>query len=320
MPTDVRRSARGAPPLPTSTKPVPPASTASSSSLSSGRQDRVAKSSVVPKSATPHSRSSEEMSEPPRRSQRAHQPKDDEPPKKSNGVEDDAADEEEVTRCICGQQEYPGPPLSEAFDAAALESEDAGGLFISCDGCSVWQHGGCVGIVEESEVPDKYFCEECRPKLHTLHTDTRGYVPPHQHSHFLPTSALHCSVPSVVCCGDSSREGAVTESLTATSLTPSAARGLCELPDTRRRAHKPSPPLHTFHPTSSQWRAIMNQLYEQLLTEPNTDNDTRSTNLSTARPDERARLASMAIKRRQNASSPRRERVPTQVPAEDAAL
>jgi hypothetical protein len=25
-------------------------------------------------------------------------------------------------------------------------------------------------------VPEQYFCEECRPKLHELHTDSRGYV------------------------------------------------------------------------------------------------------------------------------------------------
>jgi hypothetical protein len=174
MPSEMRRSARGAPP--TASKPHPPASTASSSSLSSSRQDKVSKLTSNAKSATPHSRSSEEMSEPPRRSQRAHHPKDEEAIIDSNEVDDDAGDEEEVTRCICGQQEYPGPPLSEAFSSAALESEDAGGLFISCDGCSVWQHGGCVGIIEENLVPDKYYCEECRPKLHELHTDSRGYV------------------------------------------------------------------------------------------------------------------------------------------------
>ena len=33
-----------------------------------------------------------------------------------------------------------------------------------------------MGIIEESQVPDKYFCEECRPKLHELHTDSRGCV------------------------------------------------------------------------------------------------------------------------------------------------
>lgn len=83
-------------------------------------------------------------------------------------------DEEEVTRCICGQQDYPGPPKSEAFHDVEIQSDDAGGLFIQCDGCSVWQHGGCVGIIEESQSPDKYYCEECRPKLHDLHVDSRG--------------------------------------------------------------------------------------------------------------------------------------------------
>lgn len=116
------------------------------------------------------------MSEPPRRSQRAHHPKDDEHGKESNEVDDDAGEEEEITRCICGQQEYPGPPQDADFTSAALETDDAGGLFISCDGCSVWQHGGCVGIIEDSLVPDKYYCEECRPKLHVLLEDSNGYV------------------------------------------------------------------------------------------------------------------------------------------------
>ena len=117
------------------------------------------------------------MSEPPRRSQRAQ-------PTKSEGGnthgqgngEDIAADEEEITRCICGHQDYPGPPLSEAFSGVHAHAEDAGGLFIQCDGCSVWQHGGCVGIIEESRSPDKYYCEECKPKQHELHSDSRRYV------------------------------------------------------------------------------------------------------------------------------------------------
>ena len=174
MPSDVRRSARGAPPP---AKPPPPASTASSSSLSSNRQDRGSiRLNNNQKSATPHSLSSEDTSEPPRRSQRAHQPKEPEASKEPAEADEDVVDEEEITRCICGQQDYPGPPLSEAFTEADAQSDDAGGLFISCDGCSVWQHGGCVGIMEESNVPDKYYCEECRPKLHELHTDANGYV------------------------------------------------------------------------------------------------------------------------------------------------
>ena len=164
---------------PAAGKPAPPASTASSSSLSSSRQDRSARANITQKSATPHSQSSEEMSEPPRRSQRSQQPKKGEVAKEENEVDDEPqadGDEEEITRCVCGHQEYPGAPLSEAFNSVDAQSEDAGGLFISCDGCSVWQHGGCVGILEENQVPDKYYCEECKPKLHELHTDTRGYV------------------------------------------------------------------------------------------------------------------------------------------------
>lgn len=108
--------------------------------------------------------------------------------------EDDAANagEEDVTRCVCGMTEYYGPPLSEAFPDLDTESlnEDLGSLFIQCDGCGVWQHGGCVGIVEEDQCPDKYHCEQCRPKLHELLTDANGYVK-------LPSSLLPCVL--VVC-------------------------------------------------------------------------------------------------------------------------
>ena len=114
------------------------------------------------------------MSEPPRRSKRAQTVDEVKNAKDADeeAIEDD--DDEEVTRCVCGHQEYPGPPLSEAFTSSQAQSEDAGGLFIQCDGCSVWQHGGCVGIVEESQSPEKYFCELCRPKQHEVHTDANG--------------------------------------------------------------------------------------------------------------------------------------------------
>jgi hypothetical protein len=61
-------------------------------------------------------------------------------------------------------------------------------LFILCDGCSVWQHGGCVGIVEESQSPDKYFCEQCRPKQHSVHRDVKGYVHVLSFSQSLPVN------------------------------------------------------------------------------------------------------------------------------------
>lgn len=175
MPSPTRRSARAAPPP---TKPA--ASSTTPSTANSARQDRSTRGSHTKdnaqnKSATPHSRSSEEMSEPPRRSKRSQPTAEPETLKDAQDADEEAAaDEEEITRCICGQQEYPGPPLSEAFGAAEPQSDDAGGLFILCDGCSVWQHGGCVGIVDESQSPDKYYCEECRPKQHEKHTDSRG--------------------------------------------------------------------------------------------------------------------------------------------------
>ncbi|KAI7463150.1 hypothetical protein KC351_g15997, partial [Hortaea werneckii] len=136
------------------------------------------------KSASPPSPASDEMSEPPRRSQRSHPTQHDEAIQDDDNVQEGNAEEEDVTRCICGQQEYPGPPLSEAFNNVDLQNDDAGGLFIQCDGCSVWQHGGCVGIVEESLCPEKYYCEECRPKLHDQHTDERGQ----QYSIYLPVN------------------------------------------------------------------------------------------------------------------------------------
>ncbi|KAF2171901.1 hypothetical protein M409DRAFT_18131 [Zasmidium cellare ATCC 36951] len=169
MPSPVRRSARGQPAVASST----------TSSLSS-RQDRSTRANNNQKAGTPRSLSSEDASEPPvaRRSQRQPAHKEESVTKEMEVTVDndeEAIDEEEITRCICGQQEYPGPPLSEAFAGIPdAQSEDAGGLFILCDGCTVWQHGGCVGIVEESQSPDKYFCEECRPKQHAVHTDSRG--------------------------------------------------------------------------------------------------------------------------------------------------
>lgn len=173
MPSPVRRSTRAA-----AAPSAPAASVSSSTSLFSARLDRPAQQLHKQEPASPHSPSSEEMSDPPRRSKRAHLPNDTIEAIKhvQEADEEVAEDDGEITRCLCGHAEYPGPPLSEAFDVAEAQADDAGGLFIQCDGCSVWQHGGCVGIVDESQNPDKYFCEQCRPKQHEVHIDTRGYV------------------------------------------------------------------------------------------------------------------------------------------------
>ncbi|KAI5212911.1 hypothetical protein AUEXF2481DRAFT_33465 [Aureobasidium subglaciale EXF-2481] len=96
----------------------------------------------------------------------------------------DGDGDDEVTRCICGLQDYPGPPLTDDFPTITdpSQAEDAGGLFIQCDKCHVWQHGGCVGIMDESKSPDNYFCELCDKKLHNVLTDPKGQ----RYSRYLP--------------------------------------------------------------------------------------------------------------------------------------
>lgn len=294
-------STRGAagPPL---AKPPPPASTASSSSLSSGRQDRNARLSIAQKSATPQSRSSEEMSEPPRRSQRSLPAKTDEAGKDEPDVDEEAVEEEEeVTRCICGQQDYPGPALSEAFNTGDPPPEDAGGLFISCDGCSVWQHGGCVGIFEESQVPDKYYCEECKPKLHELHTDSRGYVG-------FCSSPSHCYVHGTLV--DSFFESALESDTShdVLSLHCNELSRTCERePFSSLTAHR-----LTNMPVQ-QCRVITRHLPEQQLTPQKIGRITPSTSPSTRSPVASLQSASMAKRRSRIKSLQQCERAQTQL-------
>lgn len=177
-----RRSTRSA---------LPPAKTShsesSTSSLSSARPERstraVNKSATPPLSASPLS--SEDGGEGPgtgqphqtRRSKQAQDGDADGSPQGEDVAEDEPVEGADITRCICGHQEYPGPPLSEDNKSRTnASSDDAGGLFIQCDKCSVWQHGGCVGIMDEEKTPEDYFCELCEKRLHQVFTDSRGYV------------------------------------------------------------------------------------------------------------------------------------------------
>lgn len=192
-----RRSSRSA----RTTQPPPSVTAApstSSSSVSSARTDRASRSthkqSSPQKSSTPHSLSSEEIDEPrheptvepplTRRRTREQDNDEDESAKLDDDL-DDMNEEEEITRCVCGQQEYPGPPAetgksrdgqSSSLADSDIQNDDAGGLFIQCDICKVWQHGGCVGIMDEAASPDEYFCEECRKDLHKLMTSSKGCV------------------------------------------------------------------------------------------------------------------------------------------------
>jgi len=140
---------------------------------------------------TPHSLSSEEPEEPPRGSQieppltrrrtREQDVDEDDTVKLDDELDDDMAEEDEITRCVCGFQEYPGPPSDAGKSSSAptdpdAQGDDLGGLFIQCDICKVWQHGGCVGIMQEEASPDEYFCEECRKDLHKVMTSSKGCV------------------------------------------------------------------------------------------------------------------------------------------------
>ncbi|KAH6718475.1 hypothetical protein BKA61DRAFT_653825 [Leptodontidium sp. MPI-SDFR-AT-0119] len=116
-------------------------------------------------------------------------------PEVTNGVEEVGEDDEAV-RCICGFEEYPGPPqigdedsktgikegIEEPIITSADVTEDLAGFFLQCDMCKVWQHGGCVGIMNEDTSPDEYFCEECRKDLHKIFTASNGQ----RYSHYLP--------------------------------------------------------------------------------------------------------------------------------------
>lgn len=61
-------------------------------------------------------------------------------------------DAEEVIRCVCGATE---------------QDEDSGEAWISCEDCFAWQHNVCVGVSSyEDEIPEYYWCEQCRPQDH----------------------------------------------------------------------------------------------------------------------------------------------------------
>ncbi|PSK42384.1 hypothetical protein B9Z65_4298 [Elsinoe australis] len=173
MPSPPRRSTRSVNPPSAKTGN----SSSSSSSVSSSRPERntrASKASPIPNEEE-MANNQEEVSE----------------------NEEDGGDEK--TRCICGQQDYPGPPST---DENRTLSEESGSLFIQCDRCKVWQHGGCVGIMNDDQAPDEYFCELCEKKDHQLHTDLKGQ----RYSIYLPV------VPAPVIPHPSSRKTSVNRS------------------------------------------------------------------------------------------------------------
>ena len=156
---------------------------------SAKKQQSPQKSATPPSSEGDGSGARLQLAGPPqtRRRKRGQKPENVSNGKEAAEVEDELIEEEEVTRCVCGQQEYPGPPVEAekshhtkegAPHASRGESDshadDGGSLFIQCDICKVWQHGGCVGIMNEATSPEEYFCELCRKDLHQLKSGAQG--------------------------------------------------------------------------------------------------------------------------------------------------
>ncbi|KAI0203365.1 hypothetical protein F4808DRAFT_41859 [Astrocystis sublimbata] len=110
---------------------------------------------------------------------------------------DDIQEDDESVRCICGHDDYPGPPpfdedskhgVKDAIDHKhifAIEiTDELAGFFVQCEICNTWQHGACVGFTTEESNPEdvEYYCEQCRKDLHKIFTASNGQ----KYSIFLP--------------------------------------------------------------------------------------------------------------------------------------
>lgn len=48
-----------------------------------------------------------------------------------------------------------------------MEDENDERKMICCDSCAAWQHNECMEMsLDDDELPEQYFCEQCRPDLH----------------------------------------------------------------------------------------------------------------------------------------------------------
>jgi hypothetical protein len=82
--------------------------------------------------------------------------------------EDQSVQDESVTRCTCGESRkslllyFHTDSIIDSF----LTLIDSVGLMVQCDECEVWQHCECMGLMEEQDIPEQYYCEQCRPSDH----------------------------------------------------------------------------------------------------------------------------------------------------------
>ncbi|KAL7311602.1 Histone deacetylase complex subunit [Mucor circinelloides] len=60
--------------------------------------------------------------------------------------DENSSDGGSITRCVCGETHSLG-------------------LMVQCDKCEVWQHCECMGL-EQPDIPDHYYCEQCKPENH----------------------------------------------------------------------------------------------------------------------------------------------------------
>ncbi|KAL8853501.1 MAG: hypothetical protein Q9221_001660 [Calogaya cf. arnoldii] len=209
-----RRSSRSKTSQPTSVAQHTSSSSSSVSSAGTNRKSRSdgkpadSRDSLPPKSpsAENHESSSKPGARRTRSSQEAPKPPLD-AAQDDDEIDEEDGEEEETTRCVCGHPDYPGMPIAsndpargrskkigDLADAgfSATLPEDTGGLFIQCDVCKVWQHGGCVGIMDEATSPEEYFCEQCRKELHTITTTATGQ----RYSNYLPVQDISSPQPS----------------------------------------------------------------------------------------------------------------------------
>lgn len=80
-------------------------------------------------------------------------------------TENDDEPKAEITRCICGHEELQPSQIHNLHRQRKNFDPD---FFIQCDNCHVWQHGYCVGIANDQEAPEGYYCEKCRPDYHVI--------------------------------------------------------------------------------------------------------------------------------------------------------